>query len=231
MAPPFISRWFKCSLVVQLGWNLARTKVREGELHCPPGPNPRVPFDRLLVYLYKLGSPTDMWLLRELLVWAAWVLELGGVWGEASAEAEDLPAPRGPKRARRMNPRYLDGIAKLAGEGKVGRTGARLTRVLRLAERRRKAMYGVAERTGNQAVITRAKRYRECAAEAMQHGRVQVLSVSFDASRVDGKDTLYSALWSPQQGLGCWGDPMVPGAKQGKLKRPFSQKLKATILG
>ena len=187
-----------------------------------------VPLHRLLVFLLNSGSAPCMWLWRALVCWLAWALESGPLWEKASSDACDIPAPRGPKRARRLNPHMLNALGKLAGQGVVARTGAKAAKVLGFALRRRVFLDGVAKRTANEVQSTRAKRYRETAAKHMASSKVGVLSVAMDASRVSGKDTLYTALWGSDVGRGCWGDPMVG---QQKLKRRFCQKLFPPVLG
>ena len=171
-----------------------------------------VPLHRLLVFLAKSGSDACMWIWRELVCWLSWMLETGPLWRSASSDALDIPAPRGPRRARRLNPHLLDALGKVAGEGDLARSGAKAAQVLRFALRRRGLWHGVGKRAGNEAQNTRAKRYRLCSGEAMDSSKVRVLSVAMDASRVGGKDTLYTAMWAPELSQGCWGDPMVRSA-------------------
>ena len=105
----------------------------------------------------------------------------------------------------------LNAIARIAGAGVLARSGAKAMGVLRWSLRRRGILSGCADSTANIAQIVRAKRYRLSAQATLDHSKVRVLSVAMDASRVGGKDTLYSALWSCENSCGCWGDPMVLG--------------------
>ena len=202
--------------------------MREGQLHCGEGSNPTVALEHLLVFLHSQGGSQSMWLWRELLCWAAFAIESGPLWAAASRDAADIPAPRGPKRARRLHPKMLDAVGKLAGEGHVARSGAKAVRVLRFALRRRGLWQGCSASTANDAQLTRARRYRDSAAAQMHHSKSSVLSVAMDASRMGGRDVLYSALWACGQRKGCWGDPMA-SRDWAKLKWPFRQKLKPLI--
>ena len=136
-------------------------------------------------------------------------MEFGPMWERASADACDVPAPKGVKRARRLNPIMLDAVAKMAGEGLVARTGGKAARVLQFALHRRGMWQGCAKATANLALGTRAQRYRDSAAEVFACAPVGALSVAFDASRVGGRDMLLTAMWSGSLQIGCWGDPIV----------------------
>ena len=198
----------------------ARKKTRQEVLRCAPGVNPAVPLDALLVFLCRNGSESCMWLWKQVVSWLAWIIEAGSLWGTAASDPVDIPAPRGARRVRRMHPQMTNALAKLAGEGVVARTGAKMAKVLKLALRRRGLAHGAGDSAANEAQKTRAKRYRESAGAAFHHANVSVLSVAMDASRVVGKETLYSALWSCETKQGCWGDPMVKRAIWKKLKHP-----------
>ena len=110
-------------------------------------------------------------------------------------------------RARRLNPRLLDAVAKIAGRGALARTGSKASRVLLYCLRRRGLMHGMAEKTAANQQKLRGLRYRHCALKAL--GDASVVSVSMDATRMAGLETMYSALWSSERDIGCWGNPMV----------------------
>ena len=122
----------------------------------------------------------------------------------------DSPAPRGRLRSRRINKWLLNAYGRAAGQGDLARTGAKLERVLRWAHRKRGANQGLTSDTANKAQSVRAKRYRDTCAEEFHFHKVRVVSVSQDASRMSGKDTLYCAFYDPARDIACWGDPMAP---------------------
>ena len=197
-----------------------RKKIREEQLHCSDSSHPNVLMENLLVFLYRQGGDQCTWFWRELVCWVAWMIDMGPCWASASADPIDIPAPRGPKRARRLKPEMLNVLGKMAGEGSVARTGSKPSHVLQFASRRRGLWQGCATSTANRAQGTRAQLYRDSAAEKFFHEHVNILSVAFDASRVAGRDTLYTALYAPEKSLACWGDPMVP---------PVSVELKVVL--
>ena len=204
-----------------------RKKVRENKLAASPGENPGVPTELLLAFLMASGDDRSLWLWRELLACLAWVAESGNLWERCSGEAVDIPAPRGHGRARRLNPRFLDGLAKMAGKGEVARTGGRMAKALKWALRRRGLLQGVEKWVGNLSQRVRAKRYRDSCADVFTSRKVRIISLANDASRVSGKEVLYSAMYSPEQGLACWGDPMVLSGNQGNTKWPFQPMSKS----
>lgn len=172
-----------------------------------------VPLSRLLLWLLKNGSGASLWLLRELLCWASWVLESGSLWREADPDCLSIPVPMGRKRVKRINPHLLNAIGFCASEGLIAKTGARIARILTFAKRRRGGAEGMGRTTANDSQRVRAKRYRECAQDAFEKQKVRILSLATDASRISGKETLVTAMCDPLRQVSCWCVPMVPRAK------------------
>ena len=86
----------------------------------------------------------------------------------------------------------------------VARTGAKAARLLRYVwQKRGIEAVGVSDTTGNRAFNIRAKRYRVTCADEMDQSRVRVVSLAQDASRMGGKDMMFSALWSSEVQKGC----------------------------
>ena len=186
-----------------------------------------MPVEELLVYLLSKASERCLWLWRGLVCWIAFLLESGPLWGAASVDDTDIPAPRGPRRARRLNPRLLNALATMAGQGKLARTGSKAAATLRFALKRRGLLQGVKDSKANEAQLDRAKRYRDSAKEDFHVSKVRVLSVASDASRVGNRDIMVSSLYSPETDLACWGDPMVRMTERNITKVPFLRMSKS----
>ena len=194
-------------------------------LHCSAGENPGVPLAKLLTFLYKNGSVACMVIWFQLLRWTAWAIEQSDLLAKGSLDPEDLPAPRGNRRSRKIHPRYRGVLAKMAGVGSIVRSGSKAARLFRWARRRSKPS-GVADSTGNMAMGVRAKWYREDAKDVMHHSKTRIYSVAFDGARVGNKDRFYSGLYSADLDIACWGDPMA--FFPAKAKTSFSPKLKTS---
>ena len=57
------------------------------------------------------------------------------------------------------------------------------------------------------------------ARRVFQPSNVQVLSLSCDATRISGKDTLAVVLYALQVSLACWAPPQVSGLVQKRKVR------------
>ena len=173
-----------------------------------------------MCYLYRLGSQRALWIWRELVCWSAFAIEQGVLWSRASADPLDIPAPTANSRVRRLNPFLVNAVGRAASHGDLGRTGAKVARICKFALNKRGRLQGMARSTANEAIKTRPKRYREHCQAEFHHSQVKILSVSLDASRVSGKDTLYLAVCSTEKSIACWGDPQVAGElRNARLKR------------
>ena len=190
--------------------------MREEQLGASSGCNPAIPLPKFLVWLHSVGSQRCMLLWRELVVWLACCIEWGSWWARASGDALDTPAPQGVSRVRRLNPHLVDAMGQAAGSGELGRTGAKIGKVLRFAFRRRGGKQGMAVRTANRVIKDRPKRYRECCQEAFHHSKVRIVSIAMDATRVSGRDTQYHAAFAPELQRACWADPQVPQGREWK---------------
>ena len=87
--------------------------------------------------------------------------------------------------------------------------GAKAAYTLRFALRRRGLSQGIQDSRANETRKERTKSYSDSAAEDFQASKVRIISIASDASRVNGKDVMVSALYAPEIDLACWGDPMA----------------------
>ena len=79
-------------------------------------------------------------------------------------------------RLRRVNPKGLDAIGRMAAQGQVARTGAKIVRALALAFRRRVAKDLPSDGLANRAQTVRVKRYREKCREVLSAERVAAIA-------------------------------------------------------
>eukprot|EP00969_Alexandrium_andersonii_P051520 2262782-Alexandrium_andersonii.AAC.1 len=129
------------------------------------------------------------------LLWVAWVVETGPLWNKRNTDASvAAPVPAAAKRARRLDPDLGHAVAASAGERSVGRTSGQ---VMRHMARK----------------LEEASMYRYLSAGQALFGSpaCKVISVSFDATRLNLKDTLSLAMFSPDLGLGMWCPPQALG--------------------
>ena len=91
----------------------------------------------------------------------------------------------------------------------MARTGSKVNRVLRFSLKRRGLLHGLREQTAAVQQRKRGAIYRFCAKQAMRTSGSAIISISMDATRVGGINTMFAALYAAEPQTTCWGDPMV----------------------
>ena len=161
----------------------------------------------LLVWLAGRQHPESLSLLRQLLGCCAFALEQGPFKSNGSSDAlADAPVPRASTRARRLDPLLAEAVAREAGTGAAARTGHKVA--LMMARFRKGGFKKLGKSTANHATYKRMSAYHK-AAQAMFANGSHTRHVAFDATRMNGRDTLYCCLGGPEQQC-CWCPPQVP---------------------
>ena len=162
----------------------------------------------LLLWFARSGAPLQ-WLLRQFLVWLAFAIEgkLRGAKGTSDALVA-APVPRGHKRARRLDPNLVTSIADEAGKGQMSRTGRQVVQAL--ARMRFGKRIGMSIRAGNQTVPRLIGQYYRFCCGLFRNPVPSCISLAFDATRMNGRDTLYCALFDCETLVGCWCPPQAP---------------------
>ena len=96
-----------------------------------------------------------------------------------------------------------------AARGKLGRSGAK---ILELVKRFRYHNKNAPLRfnIGNTWVEPTLRRYLGQLQLEMRQADQPIYSISWDATRLSGKDLLFSTMYAPSARLACWCPPMVP---------------------
>mgnify|MGYP006875406053 CR=1 FL=1 len=118
------------------------------------------------------------------------------------------PVPMGPHRARRIDPELKKAIGEQVGQGDMGKTGGMLARSL--ARARRWPMKKISEKVANNAIGIRVAAYAQEARVVFAPENVSIVSMALDGTRMGGRDTLYSVLYSPERNVAAWAPPQAP---------------------
>ena len=110
----------------------------------------------------------------------------------ASDNVLDTGVPEGTHKRRRIAARVMEGVARAAGTGELGRSGSK---VMQSLWKQRK---GICQReeNANRFQLLRMARYFEAAQRTFRQPSTEVWSVAWDATRAGGKDLLFSCLWN-----------------------------------
>lgn len=146
---------------------------------------------------------------QSLLFFLAWCVERGPMWQALPDDPlVDAGVPVCNVKSRWLDPDVLSSVAAAASSGELGRTGNQVAKALhRLTKASRRRLD---RRVANGTVVREMWDYWQALRDAFDTGRITHLSVSFDGTRVGGKEVLVAALWSAQNQLAAWAPPMVP---------------------
>ena len=106
--------------------------------------------------------------------------------------------PVGRKRARRIDPQLRQAIGAEVGQDTMGRSGGAFARSL--ARARMWPCRRIGDAFANNAMAVRVQSYVTDMAAVFSVQRTSVISMALDGTRMNGKDTLYAAMFSPEFG-------------------------------
>ena len=158
---------------------------------------------------------------RSLICWLAWAIEQGPYWDMGSDDALMSAPVLRSQRARRLNPTLQDAVAQAAASGEMARSGRKVVQQLR-----KYLWHGaqkIADSTANAMMATRVWRYCNQGRHEFAKHKVRIVSVSFDATRMDGKDTLYLNMYAPALQKAMWLPPQAGGDILNDVSNPVLQ--------
>lgn len=182
-----------------------------------------VPLTALLQWLWRQSGPSTKAVLRSLLCWLGWVVESAQFWATAPQDPLlDAPVPLANRRARRLDKHMLQAVGESMGSSRALNAPGRVTEILaRFRRWRGKSRLG--RSSAMSGLDMRLQRYQAAGQQALSPEASPMLGAAFDGTRMGQKDTFYTCIYSPSQGIGMWAPPQVcPKGGQGPLgENPF----------
>ena len=146
--------------------------------------------------------------MSSLLEALGWAIDRSSWWGSASTDVLlDAPVPMGHRRARRLDPALVQALAHAGAEGTFARAPGRLTAAM--ARFRRWHGQRVTGKTVTAGTSMVMLQYQGAGQAAFSETATPVLSVALDGTRMDGRDTLYVAVYAPATALAIWAPPQA----------------------
>ena len=161
----------------------------------------------LLLYLAPLASPAAKVLFTSLLFWAAACLDSCPAVATASEDPTEAAVLGGPMRTRRLDRALKDHVASLGSEPALARSGAHAMEQL---QRTRPSLRRCVAHACNSLLRPRVGRYLQTARSLWQAASPSTLCISWDATRLGGKDTLWFCLCGPGFPHGFYAPPQAP---------------------
>ena len=140
-------------------------------------------------------------LLSSLACFVALGIELCPWLQQASTDALLLPVPRGHKRNRRVPDALKTEVARVAGEGGLARSCNAALQVVRRFNRFARFQK---PQSSNQWVVREVAGYFEAVRRQWSGDAGPIVSISMDATRLGGRETLVAAMWSSTLRLAAW---------------------------
>ena len=168
-----------------------------------------LPLAEAMSRFYKAPGQLARQLLRQLVLWVAFLLQ-GGAWiQEASADHLVAPLPMGNTRRRDIPFRVRDAVGEAAGGGQLGRSGRAVMAVMHRFARHCSKKLSKSGRKANQYLLERAKGYWHHLRATFRAPECRIYSLALDATRAAGKDMLFQTLYVPEVGVGAWLPPQA----------------------
>ena len=119
----------------------------------------------------------------------------------------DAPVPQGRLRAKRIDPNLRDEVAPMLSAGSLSRTSVHVSKLLARVRKWKVKVVG----PDLASVLWRRDRPTTCVQgeSFFSQPHVTTVSVTLDATRMSGRDTLYVALYSPYLDLDFWCPPQA----------------------
>ena len=160
----------------------------------------------LIVGLVKEGSTHSLALLHSLLVWAGLQLELHMAKVGADRDPLSLPILRGHKRARRVTNPFRMAVSREAALGLLGKSGRGVVMVV---QRFKRFLGKLDPGSANKWARLHASQYLCKVQRCLQAQPPLLVHLSTDATRLGGKEQLWTACHSDSLQLACWAPPKV----------------------
>ena len=161
-----------------------------------------------IVWLHQLGNDNARRLLRALVSWIQLIADYGDYWDGLGSDPLHIPVPQTQSgRARRVPARLKEAVARTAAAGDHGRSGAK---VLKNLKKFSGVVDMVADAVGNTWTEPSMRRYLGATQGVMGSVVDKIYSLSWDATRLSGKDLLFASMWTSEGQIASWCSPMVP---------------------
>ena len=160
----------------------------------------------LLIELSVEGSVRSLALLGQLACWLAMVVEHSPWVKEASSDPLDIPVVQGPKRARVVEAQFKQAVAKMAARPGPGRSSREVVATI---DRFRKAKEFLKFRSTNKWQCAVARGYLANARETFSQDSLRFWSLASDGTRLSGRETQLTALFSADIGVSWWCPPQA----------------------
>ena len=160
-------------------------------------------FGNILIWLDGLHDEKADNLHRQILLWLQVVGDYDCFWDRVSADPLAVALHTTRKGMARIIPTLLkEAVAREAARGKLGRSGAK---ILELVKRFRFHNKNAPLRfnIGNTRVEPTLRRYLGQLQLEMRQADQPIYPISWDATRLSGKDLLFSTMYAPSARLAC----------------------------
>ena len=147
------------------------------------------------------------------------------------ADPLDIPVLRGPQRRRRADPRFKQGVADFMRQNRATRS---TVAALSVVKRFKRFAMCLRPRSLDKLDLVTAKRYLQGVVSLAKAHKPTVLHLSWDATRLGGRETVWMVVCSPYWPCPVWLPPQVLGGVlrggfRARRKRTGRRRLKATI--
>ena len=162
-----------------------------------------------ILWLHGLGRPQARQLHVELIQWVSLCVDYEGFFGTLDDDPLQTPIPSANKQVRNIPVRFKEAVVKAAASGGDYRSSAH---VMNIVKKWRYKNMKITPQSGNanswhEPVM---RTYLWALQTAMRDSPSDIYSVSLDATRVSGKDYLFSSIFPPSLGMAGWCPPVVP---------------------
>ena len=168
----------------------------------------RVGLRQLLKFLFSKAAKDAMCIFWAIIFWLASLIDGAEAVSDASEGVLDGPVLRGPAgRSKKLSRSYKDRVAQLAAKGEVFKSGQSVMKGMKLLG----LTVGRAEKTGDNWMQPRAFRYLHKVQQVFDLSRLEwpIICWTWDATRLSGLETLFSAVYTPLLDLAAWAPPQV----------------------
>lgn len=157
------------------------------------------------VALQADGSEPARALLAHFLCWLSRLVD-EAVPTTSSVDPLDAPVPQGRQRARRLHKELKQGVVDLILETKVAKSGGH---ALRIVKRFKHMTRNLCSSGFNRADQAEAMAILAAASAHFKEHDEPFVSLAWDATRISGRETLWTACCSPSSNHAAWAPPQV----------------------
>ena len=164
----------------------------------------------VVAFVYALEAahlPQANAMLACFLCWLSGVLEPGAFLQPEDVDPVDIPVLMGRVRVRGIDPLLKQGVMDLVGKDKLTKSSAAAAKILQRFRHWGGTMF--ASRSAQRWERPQVAAYLAWAASRLQAACPKVLHISWDATRLGGKDTVWLAVTDPEGCGAIWAPPQV----------------------